>query len=102
MGVNASNPTLTADMEIIIIAHKTSPKIQHAGKSTIFIFNTWQIRPEMSSYNKHPASLRRLIRLYTYQGDTILDPFCGSGTTPFIAKMERRNYIGIDISPKYC
>ena len=34
--MSPSNPTLTADMEIIIIAHKTSPKIQHAGKSTIY------------------------------------------------------------------
>ena len=98
--LSASNPVLTNDMETIIIAHKSTPKIQHNGKSTItkkeFLEYTqcrWQMRPELSKYNKHPAPFpeelpRRLIRLYTYVGDVVLDPFCGSGTTPFIAKME--------------
>ena len=35
-------------------------------------------------------------------GDTILDPFCGSGTTGAVAIQEGRDFIGIDINPKYC
>ena len=35
-------------------------------------------------------------------GDVVLDPMCGSGTTCKIAKLNKRDYIGIDISPEYC
>lgn len=35
-------------------------------------------------------------------GDVVLDPFCGSGTVPKIAKSLGRNYIGVEISPRYC
>lgn len=44
--------------------------------------------------------MQRLIR--DYGGAIILDPFIGSGTTAVAAKMEGRNYIGIEISEKYC
>ena len=43
-----------------------------------------------------------LVNLASSKGDLILDPFCGSGTTCVAAKMLGRNYIGIDISEKYC
>lgn len=36
------------------------------------------------------------------EGDVVLDPFCGSGTTCKMAKKNKRNYIGIDISEEYC
>ena len=41
------------------------------------------------------------IKLFTKPGDTVLDPFMGSGTTNFIAQRMRRNTIGIDILPEY-
>lgn len=41
------------------------------------------------------------IKLFTKQGDTILDPFMGSGTTIFVAQRMRRNSIGIDTLPEY-
>ena len=50
---------------------------------------------------KHPTQkpselLRRIILSSTKEGDTVLDPFCGSGTTGVIAKQYRRHFIGID------
>jgi site-specific DNA-methyltransferase (adenine-specific) len=41
------------------------------------------------------------IKLFTKEGDTVLDPFMGSGTTNFAAKKMRRNSIGIEIVPEY-
>jgi len=42
------------------------------------------------------------IKLFTREGDIVLDPFMGSGTTLFVANRMRRNSIGIDIIPEYC
>jgi DNA modification methylase len=48
------------------------------------------------------ALLDRIIRASSNKGDMVLDPFCGTGTTPAVARKLGRRYIGIDISPKYC
>lgn len=42
------------------------------------------------------------INLFTKEGDTVLDPFMGSGTTLIVASRLRRNSIGIDVAPEYC
>ena len=67
--------------------------------------NVWDIAPSTSK--KHPAVFPEkladnIIRYYSYAGDLVLDPFCGSGTTLHIAQNLKRNYIGIDISKEYC
>jgi DNA modification methylase len=54
----------------------------------------------------HPAPFpeelpRRLIQLYTFEGDVVLDPFCGSGTTCVAAKRLSRHYVGYDIHEDY-
>jgi DNA modification methylase len=54
----------------------------------------------------HPAPFpealaRDHILSWSNEGDIVLDPFCGSGTTCKMAKMNNRNYIGIEISPEY-
>lgn len=54
----------------------------------------------------HPAPFpvelpHRLINLYTYEGDVVLDPFCGSGTTCIAAMNNNRHYIGYDIKREY-
>jgi DNA modification methylase len=51
---------------------------------------------------KPEALMRRLIAASTNPGDTILDPFCGSGTTLIAAERLGRKWVGIDISAEYC
>ena len=60
----------------------------------------------MKKYN-HPAMFPeelviRVLKLFSFQNDIILDPFNGVGTTSYIAKITERRYIGIDISEEYC
>jgi DNA modification methylase len=68
----------------------------------------WSISPErkMEVYD-HPAMfpeelVERVLKLFSYEGDVVLDPFNGVGTTCSVAKRLNRSYIGIDISDKYC
>lgn len=58
------------------------------------------------AFGKHPAIMpeeiaRRCIKLYTYVGDTVLDPFAGSGTTLKVAGRLERNYVGYEIHRDY-
>ncbi|MGI8513739.1 MAG: DNA-methyltransferase [Acidimicrobiia bacterium] len=66
----------------------------------------WDIPAESAVRIGHPAPFpvelpRRLIELYTYQGDLVLDPYIGSGTTAVAAAMSDRHYIGFDTEPEY-
>ena len=61
---------------------------------------------EITKNNHHPAVypmyiIQELIKLLTQQGDFVLDPFCGSGTTCIAARNLNRNYLGIEINPDY-
>ena len=67
----------------------------------------WIINPEtqMKRFG-HPTMFpeelaRRVIQLFSYKGDVVLDPMCGSGTTCKMAYHNQRKYIGIDISEEY-
>ena len=65
----------------------------------------WEI-PSVRANDDHEAKFpvelpRRVIELLTNPGDTVLDPFIGSGTTAEAAVLEGRNYIGIEKSAEY-
>ncbi len=66
----------------------------------------WYIPPEKRKTVRHPAPFpealaERVIKLFSYRGDFVLDPFCGSGTVPVTAHHLGRRYVGIDNSPSY-
>ncbi len=60
-----------------------------------------------ASTREHPAPFPlelayRLVRMFSFVGDTVIDPFCGTGTTMVAAMRAGRNSIGIEIDPEYC
>jgi len=60
-----------------------------------------------ASTKKHPAPFpvelaSRLVQMFSFSNDTVMDPFCGSGTTMVAALRSGRNSIGVDIDPEYC
>lgn len=66
----------------------------------------WEIAPESATRVGHPAPFpvtlpKRLIELYTYEGDVILDPFMGSGSSAVAAVRTGRHYIGFDTDKDY-
>ncbi len=119
----ASNPVLRDLTERVIIASKgrfsravTATNRKKQGlphRSTItndeFVDVTrdvWRIDPESATKVGHPAPFpidlpRRLIDLYTYEGDIVLDPFVGSGTAVVAALRTGRIGVGYDNEPEY-
>ncbi len=71
-----------------------------------FTTDLWEIAPESATRLGHPAPFpvalpHRLIDLYTYEGDVVLDPFMGSGSTAVAALRTGRHFIGFDTDPDY-
>lgn len=69
--------------------------------------SVWNIKPESARRIGHPAPFpiqlaERVIRLFSYRGDVVLDPFAGSGTTCVAAKACGRHFIGMDTCAEYC
>lgn len=72
--------------------------------------NMWDIPSTPTSekkHGKHPSQkpielINRLVVGVSNEGDTIIDPFMGSGTLPVVALMTNRNFIGVDNNKQYC
>lgn len=70
------------------------------------VLDVWELRPEHARRVGHPAPFpvelpERLIQLYTYRDDVVLDPFLGSGSTAVAALRAGRHYVGFDTDPDY-
>jgi len=117
------NPVLRDLTERVVIASKgrfdraLAPRERLARKlpseATMsreeFMENTldvWEIPPESAKRIGHPAPFPvelplRLIELYTYRGDLVLDPFAGAGTTAVAALLSGRHYACYDLDERY-
>lgn len=75
------------------------------GREKVYPTNVLQLATECSNKNHSAAFPEALpewfIKLFTKEGNTVLDPFMGSGTTLKVAQRMKRNSIGIDILPQY-
>jgi len=83
---------------------KNSEKTISKERFMELVKSVWSIKPETNS--EHPAAFpkeipKRLIELNSYEGDTVLDPFAGSGTTLVAAEEKDRDYIGIELNKEY-
>jgi len=117
------NPVLRDVTERVVIASKgrfdrARPAAERAAQGlpsegTSFVdefmeatTDVWEIPPESATRVGHPAPFpvelpQRLIDLYTYRHDLVLDPFVGAGTTAVAAVRTGRHYVGFDTDPDY-
>lgn len=112
--LSAKAPRLRDIHEYLLVLAKEEFGRPEKGESDIskdeFLqatLSVWEIPPERASAVGHPAPFpvelaTRVIRLYSYVGDVVLDPFNGSGSTCVAAALHRRHYVGYDISEAYC
>ncbi|MBZ0179868.1 MAG: site-specific DNA-methyltransferase [Melioribacteraceae bacterium] len=112
--LSAANPVLRDIHEYILIFSKDSFSMPRKGKeATIkkeefleWTKSVWTFSAVSAKKVGHPAPFpeelpHRLINLYSFKNDVILDPFLGSGTTSISALKNNRNYVGYDISQDY-
>jgi len=113
--MSAAAPFVIAPVELIVILYKKHWRKTNGSKQsditkTEFMNWTngvWTFSGESKKKIGHPAPFPielpyRCIKLFSFVGDTVLDPFVGSGTTLIAAAMLNRIGIGIDIDRKYC
>ena len=112
--LSASNPVLRDVHEYILVFSKDSFSRSGSERESTIIKDdflawtksVWDFPSVSARQVGHPAPFpeelpRRLIELYTFLDDVVLDPFCGSGTTCLAALKAKRHYIGYEINPEY-
>jgi site-specific DNA-methyltransferase (adenine-specific) len=110
--MSASSPYIQMPAECVLVYAKGSTKKEPVGVSDIskedfmkWVTGMWNF-PNPSQGIEHPAPFppelpKRCIKLFSYVGDTVLDPFSGSGTTLMVANENNRKFIGIDINEDF-
>jgi modification methylase len=113
--LSASNPVLRDVHEYILVFCKGGfqrPKDDRVDTIERDDFlewtkSLWRFPAVQARHIGHPAPFplelpHRCIQLFTYQGDVVLDPFAGSGTTCLAAKQDKRHFVGYEINADYC
>ncbi len=113
--LSASAPYVIAPVELIVVLYKKIWKKTSGSKKSDVLKKEflewtnglWTFSGESKKKIGHPAPFpielpRRCIKLFTFIGDTVLDPFMGSGTTLIAGYLNNRNVVGIDIDETYC
>ncbi len=112
--MSAKSPRLRDLHEYILVLAKQSYSRLDKGESDIgreaFMESTlsvWNIPAESARRVGHPAPFpvelaARVVQLYSYREDVVLDPFAGSGSTCIAAAQLGRHYVGYDLSGEYC
>jgi len=112
--MSPSNPHIVPSWEYVLVFCKDSWTLEGDSKDRDitndefmrFSDGFWYIPPE-SQRRGHPTPfpemlIYRLIKFYTYKGNTVLDMFGGTGTVAVVAQKTGRHFIHIDVSKKYC
>ena len=112
-----SGPNMRGEWETLIAAHKGPWAREHppefkgwkdkVGRWIDLTSNVWRIQPQARGPEGHPAPFpqelaARCIRLSTFPGELVVDPFAGSGTTLLAARALGRRAVGIELSKRYC
>jgi modification methylase len=112
--LSSKAPRLRDVHEYLEVFAKATPTRPDRGESDLVkddfltsTLSTWHIRPARAKEVGHAAPFpgelaRRAIQLWSYVGDTVLDPFVGSGTTCIEAAALGRRWVGIDDDPVCC
>jgi site-specific DNA-methyltransferase (adenine-specific) len=110
---SAAAPHVIARVEMIAVFAKGAWRRDPPGPSDLtheewlaWTDGLWTFPGEGAAWEGHPAPFpeelpRRLITLLSFPGDTVLDPFLGSGTTALVARQLHRQMIGFDVAPSY-
>ncbi len=113
--LSASDPWVNTAAEAVLVLSRDQRKRSAKGKTSDvdrdefmdWTLGLWAFNGQSTSQYGHPAPFpeelpRRLIQLFSFREDVVLDPFLGSGTTCRVAKNLGRRSIGVELNPTFC